>query len=90
MENDNVVAGGEIAPQDQHTQAGFADEEWMTIEQVAEHFGCSAVRVREWITSGMLTPQPFGSIERIKRSEVELIGNPDEGAAEAFEKNHGG
>ena len=34
-----------IEPRDAHTQTDFTDEEWMTIDQVAEHFGCPASRV---------------------------------------------
>lgn len=84
----NFVTGENIEPDESRTPTEFANDEWMTIEQVAKRFGCSALRVREWIASGLLTPEPSGSIERIHRSEVNKIGNPDEGAAKAFEKAH--
>ena len=76
-------------PRDSHTQTDFTDEEWMTIDQVAEHFGCPASRVREWIANGVLTPQASGSIERIQRSELDRVGNVDQAAAQEFEKDHG-
>ncbi|HVF10324.1 MAG TPA: helix-turn-helix domain-containing protein [Abditibacteriaceae bacterium] len=89
MNDENIVSGEITGPEDAHTQTDFADDEWMTIDQAAEHFGCPAARVREWIASGVLTTQPSGSIERIKRSELGRVGNPDAGAAQEFEKDHG-
>ena len=89
MSNDNIISGDSIEPRDMHTQTDFADDEWMTIDQVAEHFNCPAARVREWIASGVLTPQASGSIERIQRSELNRVGNPDEDGAQDFEKDHG-
>lgn len=72
-----------------HAQANeFDDDAWLTIEQVAKHFNCPPARVREWIAQGLLTPQPFGSIERIKRNELDLIGNHEVEAAQEFEKDH--
>lgn len=84
-----IVLGDEIEPDESRTPAEFAREELMTLEQVAHRMNCSAVQVREWIASGMLSPIRDGSIERVKRSEVNRIGNPDDGAAKAFEKEHG-
>jgi hypothetical protein len=37
-----------------------------------------------------LTPEAHGSIERVRRSEVEHLGNPTESAADAFESQHSG
>jgi excisionase family DNA binding protein len=86
--NLNVVLGDEIEPDESRTPAEFADEEMLTLEQVAHRMGCSATRVREWIASGMLTPVAEGSVERIRRSEVERIGNPDDQASREFEQDH--
>lgn len=83
-----IVLGDEIEPDESRTHAEFADDELMTPEQVAHRFHCSAIQVREWISTGMLTPVRDGSIERIRRSEVERIGNPDDEAAKAFEGEH--
>ncbi|MBV9868251.1 MAG: helix-turn-helix domain-containing protein [Abitibacteriaceae bacterium] len=90
MENptDNIVTGEDIEPDESRTPTEFASGEWMSLEQVAKHFGCSAIQVRDWVASGMLTPEPFGSTERVRRSEVMKIGNPDAGAAKEFEKEH--
>ena len=88
-EEENIVTGEDIEPDESRTPVEFAHQEWMTIDQVAKHFGVPAARVREWIAEGMLTPELHGSIERIKRSELNRIGNPDEGAAKEFEKEHG-
>jgi hypothetical protein len=85
---EEIVAGDEIEPDESQTPVEFAREEWLTIDQVAGHFGVPAVRVREWIAEGILTPQLHGSIERIKRSELHRIGNPDDDAAREFEKDH--
>ena len=85
---DDLVTGDEIEPDESQTPVEFAREEWLTIDQVARHFEVPAVRVREWIAAGMLTPELHGSIERIKRSEMRRIGNPDEDAAKEFEKDH--
>ncbi len=46
------------------------------------------MRVREWIAEGILTPQYFGSVERIQRSELDRVGNPDQNGAREFEKDH--
>ncbi|MDQ3814554.1 MAG: helix-turn-helix domain-containing protein [Armatimonadota bacterium] len=88
-QNQNTVTGDNIEPDESRTPTEFARDEWMTVEQVAKHFGVPAARVREWIAAGMLTPEPSGSIQRIRRSELNKIGNPDEGAAKEFEKDHG-
>ena len=87
--NENLVVGEDIEPDESRTPAEFSHQEHMTIDQVAKHFGVPAARVREWIAAGLLTPEPQGSIERIKRSELNRIGNPDQGAAKEFEKEHG-
>ena len=89
MSNEDIVQGESAIPRDAHTQTDFADNEWMTIDQVAEHFGCPASRVREWIASGVLTTQPSGSIERIQRSELARVEDLDKEAAREFEKDHG-
>ena len=89
MNEENYVTGDNIEPDESRTPAEFAREEWMTVAQVAKHFGVPAARVREWIASGLLTAEPSGCVERIKRSEINRIGNPDEGAAKEFEKEHG-
>ena len=88
MPEDNIVTGEDIEPDESRTPTEFANHEWLTIEQVARRFDVPAARVREWIANGMLTPEPGGSIERVRRSEVNKIGNPDTGAAKAFEKAH--
>lgn len=76
-------------PTDAHPQSAFDDDEWLTIDQVASYLSCPPMRVREWIASGLLTAQPFGSIERIRKSELDAIGNPDDGAAAKFEQQNG-
>jgi hypothetical protein len=88
MTNEGRTTGETNEPQDAHAQTDF-DDEWMTIDQVAEHFGCPAARVREWIASGVLTPQPSGSIERIQRRELDRVGNLEQNAAAQFEEDHG-
>ena len=85
MSNESHSAHESTRPQDAHSQTPFAGEEWMTIDQVAEYFGCPATRVREWITDGVLTTRAAGSIELIQRKELDRIGNPDQDGAEAFE-----
>jgi excisionase family DNA binding protein len=82
------VTGDDIEPDESRTPTEFAREELLTPEQIALQMGVSAVRVREWIDSGLLTPIRDGSIERIKRSELNRIGNPDDKAARKFEKEH--
>jgi excisionase family DNA binding protein len=85
---EEVVTGDEIEPDESRTPVQFAREEWLTVDQAARHFGVPTVRVRAWIAAGMLTPELHGSIERIKRSELHKIGNPDDDAAKEFEKDH--
>jgi len=89
MNNEDIVTGENIEPRDAHTQTDFADDEWMTIDQVAEHFHCPAARVREWIASGVLTTQASGSIERIQRRELSRVEDLDKDAAAQFEAEHG-
>ncbi|HEX8834373.1 MAG TPA: helix-turn-helix domain-containing protein [Abditibacteriaceae bacterium] len=82
------VQGDGIEPDESRTPAEFADDELLTFEQVALRMNCSATQVREWVSSGLLTPIPGGSIERIRRSELERVGNPTEEAADSFEDEH--
>jgi hypothetical protein len=77
-----------LQPDESRTPTEFADEEWLSLEQVALRMNCSATQVREWIASGQLTPEANGSIERVRRSEIERLGSPTESAADAFEKQH--
>jgi excisionase family DNA binding protein len=86
--SDEFVTGDEIEPDESRTPAEFAREELLTPEQIALQMGVSALRVREWIDSGLLTPIRDGSVERIKRSELHRVGNPDDKAARNFEKEH--
>ena len=86
-EQENVVLGDNIEPDESRTPAEFADEEMLTIEQVAIRLGCSATQVREWISSGQLQAVPDGSVERVRRTDVDKIGNPDDSAAKNFEDN---
>ena len=88
-ETSNIVTGDEIEPDESHTPTEFARGEELTIEQAAQHLGYSTLQIRDWITSGMLTPIPDGSIQRLKKSELNRIGDPDESAARKFEKEHG-
>lgn len=83
----NIVLGDEIEPDESRTPQEFADDEMLTIEQVAIRLNCSATQVREWISSGQLQAKNEGSIERVSRREVDRIGNPDDKAAQAFEDN---
>jgi hypothetical protein len=87
-DNETSLLGDEGGPYVGHTALDDTEDDWMTQEQVARHLGVTAIRVREWIESGMLTPQVFGSIEKVRRSEVDTLGNPDDSAAEEFEKDH--
>ena len=87
-QNEGFVIGDEIEPDESRTPAEFAREELLTIEQVAHELNCSAIQVREWIASGMLTPIAEGSVERIKRSELRRLGDPQQRAARKFEKEH--
>lgn len=85
---ENIVTGDDIEPDESRTPVEFARDEMLTVEQVARQMNCSTVQVREWIAAGMLTPVADGSIQRVKRSELNRIGNPDDGAAREFEKEH--
>ena len=79
QENDataGIVTGDEIEPDESRMPAEFAREEYLTVEQVAKACGCSTVQVREWLASGLLSAQRSGSIERIKRSELNRLRNP--------------
>lgn len=78
MNNENTSADQSDRPQDARTQTPFADNEWMTIDQVAEHFGVPAARVREWVAGGVLTTRASGSIELIQRSELNNLEKPDQ------------
>ncbi len=85
---DEFVTGDEIEPDESRTPTEFAREEFLTPEQIALQMGVPATRVREWIDSGLLTPIRDGSVERIKRSELHRVGNPDDEASREFEKEH--
>src|SRR5687768_12707340 len=87
-QQDEFVTGDSIEPDESRTPQEFANDEWLTLDQVAHRMGVSATQVREWVDGGQLTPQAFGSIEKVKRSEIDRIGNPDDGAAQEFEKDH--
>lgn len=89
MNETSYVAAEDIEPDESQTPAEFADEEWLTLDQVAAHYGCSVVQVREYIAQGLLTPIPAGSIERIARSEIERLGDPTAQGAREFEADHG-
>jgi hypothetical protein len=89
MTENQHVAGENIEPDESQTPAEFAGEEWMTLDQVAAHYGCSVVQVREYIEQGQLTPVAAGSIQRIARSEVERLGDPTAQGAREFEAEHG-
>ena len=82
------VEGDETEPDASRTPEEFADEEMMTVEQAANFLQVPATRVRGFIEDGTLATHAEGSVERIKRSEVNRIGNPDDGAAKEFEKDH--
>ncbi|MDF2439913.1 MAG: hypothetical protein JWN98_897 [Abditibacteriota bacterium] len=82
------VTGDNIEPDESRTPVEFADEEWLSLDGVAKYFGVPATRVREWIAGGLLSTEPGGSIERIARSEIERIGNPDDVASREFESEH--
>lgn len=86
--NEEFVTGDEIEPDESRTPTEFATEELLTPEQIALQMGVPATRVREWIDSGLLTPIRDGSVERIKRSELSRVGNPDDKASDNFEKEH--
>ncbi len=85
---EEFVTGDEIEPDESRTPTEFAREELLTPEQIALQMGIPATRVREWIDSGLLTPIRDGSVERIKRSELRRVGNPDDEASDNFEKEH--
>lgn len=82
------VEGDSLELDESRTPLEFADEELLTIEQAAKYLGCPASKIREWLSSGQLTAIPAGSIERIARSELQRIGDPDETGAREFEKEH--
>jgi len=86
--SDDFMTAPAPRPQDDHTQADFAPDEWMTLEQVAEHFGVPAARVRQWIADGLLNTDYAGSVERVRRSELDHVGNPEAAAAARFEEEH--
>ncbi len=86
--SEEFVTGDEIEPDESRTPTEFATEELLTPEQIALQMGIPATRVREWIDSGLLTPIRDGSVERIKRSELRRVGNPDDKASDNFEKEH--
>ncbi len=85
---EEFVTGDEIEPDESQTPTEFVGEELLTPEQIAHRMGIPAARVREWIDSGLLTPIRDGSVERIKRSELNRVGNPDDKASRNFEKEH--
>ena len=78
-----------LEPDESRTPTEFAEEEWLSLDQVAHRMNCSATRVREWVANGQLTPERNGSVERVRRSEVERLGNPTNAAADEFENQHG-
>jgi excisionase family DNA binding protein len=86
MNNENIVTGDGIEPDESRTPAEFADDELLTVEQVAREMNCSAITVRDWIAQGMIRVETTldGSGERLKRSELQRIGNPEDKAAAAF------
>ena len=86
--NEEFVSGDNLEPDESRTPLEFADEEWMTLDAVAKYFGVPATRVREWVSGGMFSTEPGGSIERIARSEIERVGNPDDVASREYEIEH--
>ncbi len=88
VNTEGFVTGEDIEPDESRTPTEFADEEWMSLDQVANYFQVPATRVREWVSNGMFAVEPHGSIERIKRTDIERIGNPDDNAAQEFESDH--
>lgn len=86
--NAEFVSGDNIEADESRTPIEFADEEWMTLDQVAKYFGVPATRVREWIDGGMFSTESGGSIERIARTEIERVGNPDDVATREFRRDH--
>ncbi len=88
MTDENIVLGDEIEPDESRTPQEFARDEMLTIEQAAIRVGCPAARIREWISSGQLQTQSEGSIQRISRRELDRLGNPDDKAAQAFERKN--
>ena len=89
IETPSYVIGDSIEPDESRTPEEFATDESLTFEQVAKTLGCSTIQVRNWVHSGMLTAEAAGSIERIRRSELSRVGDPDERAAQAFERERG-
>ena len=85
---DEFVVGDSIEPDESRTPQEFARDEWLTLDQVAHRMGVPATQVRDWVDGGQLTPQYFGSVEKVKRSAVDRLGNPDDGAAQEFEREH--
>ena len=85
---DEFVLGDNIEPDESRTPQEFAQDEWLSVDQVAHRMGVSATQVREWVDGGQLTPQSLGSVEKVKRSEVDRLGNPSDGAALEFENEH--
>lgn len=84
-----IVEGDEIEPDESHTPTEFSGDEELTLEQAAQHAGCSALQIRDWIASGMLTPIADGSIERVSKRQLERVGDPNESGAQNFEREHG-
>jgi len=87
-QQEEFVVGDSIEPDESRTPQEFARDEWLTLDQVAHRMGVPATQVRDWVNNGQLTSETFGSIEKYKRSEVDRLGNPNEGAAQEFEKEH--
>lgn len=89
MNEENIVTGEGIEPDESRTPTEFAEDELLTVEQVARAMNCSAITVRDWISQGLIQVENTldGSGERIKRSELHRIGNPEDKAAQAFEQN---
>jgi hypothetical protein len=88
LNDQEFVTGDNLEPDESRTPVEFAEEEWMSLDQVANYFQVAATRVREWVAGGIFQTEPHGSIERIRRSDIERIGNPDEVAAKEFEADH--
>lgn len=83
-----IVEGDEAEADESRTPPQFADEELFTVEQAAMYSNVPATTVRDWIETGMLAAQAQGSIQRVRRSDLERLGNPDQSAAQQFEAEH--
>jgi excisionase family DNA binding protein len=77
-----------LEPDESRTPAEFAEEEWLTVEQAARRLNCPAAQVRDWIAGGQLTAEATGSIERVRRTEIDRLGNPTHSGAVEFENRH--